>query len=167
MKLQTLTAVVLLLTASAHAQAGKPESKLSPAKAGKILSAQDKPQESQRQLIEFYERELAESEKKSNWEAIARRLALDFLEISADGKAYNKQQVAAYFPDVKVHSYKLSEMEFRSLAANAALLAYRSDVDASFKGKRLAGSFRVSSVWVRHDGAWLLKFHQVTPVPKQ
>jgi hypothetical protein len=72
MKFHHALILVLFLAAAAHAQAVKPESKLNPAKAGKILSEQDKPQKSQRQLIEFYERELAESEKKSNWEAIAR-----------------------------------------------------------------------------------------------
>jgi len=155
MKFHHALILVLFLTAAARAQAAKPHAD---------ASAQGKPQ--QRQLIEFYERALAESEKRGNWEAIARRLAPDFLEIAADGNAYNAQQVAAYFPTVKLHSFKLSEMEFRSLGPNAALVAYRSDVDASFKGRRLPGAFRVSSVWVRQRGVWRLKFHQATPAPK-
>ncbi len=149
MKLHYGLILALCLSATGHAQKPKP-------------AAPD-----QRRLIEFYEHELAESEKEHNWEAIARRLAPDFLEIAADGRVYNAQQVAEYFPQIQLHSFKLSEKEFRSLGPNAALVAYRSDVDASFKGQRLPGAFRISSVWVRRNGIWLLKFHQVTPVPKQ
>ncbi len=164
-------AIVFCLAAgAAFAQAEKPLTRKNPAEAGKVLTQAQSQSESftteQKKIITFYERELMEAEKKHNWEAIDRRVAPDFLEIGADGKAYTKQQVAAVFKDVTVNSYNISEIEFRSLSSSAALLAYRVDVDASFKGQHMPGSFRVSSAWSRVGGAWMVRFHQVTIIPK-
>jgi hypothetical protein len=148
------------------AQAAKPQAKIHAATAGKALSADAKSGAKRRKLLEFYEREMIEAEHKHNWEAIARRLAPDFLEIAGDGKVYNKEQVAAYFPDVRLNKYTISEMEVRVVDANAGIVAYKIEVDATFKGQPIPGAARVSSVWARQNGAWLMKFHQATPIPK-
>jgi hypothetical protein len=172
MKLRILAPVFLLL-ASAHAQAAKPESKINPATAGKTLSAQDaKASPSQRQLIEFYERELLKADKARNWDAVARRLADDFVEVAGDGNYYRKEQIAKLFPESKVTGYKISEIEFRSLGATAAMLAYRLDLQATFRGTPLPPAIRVSTVWRKQAGAWKVVFHQGTAIagegaPKQ
>lgn len=164
MKLTAL-ALTTLISYMVFGQAAKPAPR--PAAAPIVSGPGHQRAPDQRKLIEFYEREMIESERKHNWEAIARRLTPDFLEIAADGKTYNQAQVAAHFPDVKLNQYSISEMEIRVIDANAAIIAYRVTVDATFKGQPAPGAARVSSVWVRHGGVWLMKFHQATPIPKQ
>jgi hypothetical protein len=169
-----ITPVVLaaLMSAAMFGQAAKPSTKSNPATPGRVIAqpdqsnSGDKRAQDVRKLIELYEREMIESERKHNWETIARRLASDFLEIAGDGKAYNKDQVAAYFPDIGLNKYAISEMEVRIIDANAAIVAYRIAVDATFKGQPVPGAARVSSVWARQNGAWMMKFHQSTPIPK-
>ncbi|MBZ5628990.1 MAG: nuclear transport factor 2 family protein, partial [Acidobacteriia bacterium] len=70
------------------------------------------------------------------------------------------------FPDVRLNKYTISEMEVRMVAANVGVLTYKVEVDATFQGQPIPGAARVSSVWVRQKGAWLMKFHQSTPIPK-
>ncbi len=159
-----ITAILLMLLSCspAFAQAAKPQTKVNPATAGKIISGQE-----QRDLIESYERKLLAADKKHDWDAIARRLAPDFLEIAGDGHFYNKEQVAKYFPEMRVTDYTISDVEFRSLGPAAALIAYHLDVQAAFQGKSLPGSFLVSTVWAKQHGEWMVVFHQGTPIPKQ
>ena len=123
MKLAAL-ALMTLISCMVFGQAAKPAAK--PATAATVVSEPGgKTAPDRRKLIEFYEREMIEAERKHDWEAIARRLASDFLEIAGDGKAYNKEQVAAYFSEVKLDRYTVSEMQVRMLDANAALIAYK------------------------------------------
>lgn len=164
MKLTAL-ALMTLISCMVFGQTAKPAAK--PATAAEVASEPGgKTAPDRRKLIEFYEREMIEAERKHNWEAIARRLAPDFLEVAGDGKAYSKEQVAAYFPDVRLNKYTISEMEVRMVAANVGVLTYKVEVDATFQGQPIPGAARVSSVWVRQKGAWLMKFHQSTPIPK-
>jgi glyoxylase I family protein len=159
---------IVLLAASAQAQAAKPRSKVNPATAGKILAEQEGKQAMpEREMIEFYEREMLEADKKGDWDAIARRMADDFLEISGNGGYYTKAEIAKLFPESRVTDYKISEIEFRPLGAEAALLAYRLDLQATFQGKALPGAFRISSVWQKRAGEWKVVFHQGTPIPAQ
>jgi hypothetical protein len=172
MKKVPALALITLTVSIVFGQSVPPAKTAGPATAGKNIAGQAKSKsgghdaQQPRQRIELYERELIESERKHDWDAIARRLAPDFLEIAGDGKAYNKEQVAAYFPDVRLHSYTISEMEVRILDVNAAIVAYKIEVDASFKGRPVPGAVRVSSVWARQRGAWMMKFHQATPIPQ-
>lgn len=121
----------------------------------------------QRKLIESYEREMLEADKQGNWDAIARRMADDFLEIAGNGRYFNKQQIAKLFHESRVDDYKMSEVDFRALGPDAALLAYRLDVQAMFQGKPLPAAFLISSVWQKRDGAWKVVFHQGTPIPAE
>ena len=124
------------------------------------------PPSSNASLIENYERGVIEAERQHDWEAIARHLAPDFLEIAGDGNTYTKSQVATYFSDVKLNGYTISEVQENTLAADVTLITYRIAVDASFKGQPVPHSARVSSVWTRQSGTWLMKFHQSTPIPQ-
>jgi hypothetical protein len=158
-----LFALVICLCAAAVAQQKEP---VTPQQA-KIIREESgawKPQ--QARIIETYEREVAEAEKKHDWAAIARHLAPDFLEIAADGKTYSKQQAAENFKNVELNSYTMSKIEVRPLNPSAAVIAYKIEVNADFKGQPMSGAYRVSSAWARVGGAWLMVVHQVTPVPK-
>ncbi len=161
-----LVALILLtLSGMMAGQSSSPASQTTSPAAAKIIAEESgawKPQ--QAKIITFYEREVAEAEKKHDWAAVARHLAPDFLEIAADGKTYSKEQAAEVFKDVKLNSYTMSDVEVRALTPSAAVIAYKIQVDASFKGVPMTGTYRVSSAWSRVGGAWLMKVHQVTVV---
>jgi hypothetical protein len=156
-----------MVFSAAFAQEKPPLTQTDPEKAAKIIAQESGAWKAeQRKIIIFYEREIIEAEKKHNWDAIARRLAPDFLELGADGNTYTKEQAAEIFKDVKVDSCKMTDVEVRALAPAAAVIAYKIEVQASYKGQPMAATYRASSAWARVGGAWLMKFHQVTSVPK-
>ncbi len=122
---------------------------------------------SQRQVIESLERKMLEADKSGDWDVISRHMADDFLEIAGNGSYFNKEQIAKLFPESRVDHYKMSEIAFRALGPNVALLTYRLDVQASFQGKSLPAAFLISSVWQEQGGDWKVVFHQGTPIPAE
>lgn len=136
---------------------------------GAVLSSEDerKPKKVREleKLLIAQEQALTAAEKRKDWPAIEKMLADDFLEIGGDGNLYTKQNVAEFFPDINLIDYKLSEWQFRRLGPATALVAYRADVNFTFRGQGGPSQFRVSTVWVQQPtGQWLVKFHQATPI---
>jgi hypothetical protein len=89
----------------------------------------------------------------------ARLLALlhpDFFEYGASGRIWDRSSVAATTAD-SVEPIEAHDLRVRRLGADALLVTYTSD-DAGRVARR-------SSTWLRHDGEWLLLFHQGTLVP--
>ena len=133
---------------------------------GRIIAAREaRPGEQQ---ILAYEKSLLEAEKRHDWEALAKRLAPEFVEIAGDGNVYTKADVEKYFPEVKLIKYELSDIQFRPLGTRAALLLYKLDANFTFQGKPGPAHMRVSTVWVQDlkSGQWLVMFHQATLVPQ-
>lgn len=117
-------------------------------------------------LVTFYERQVIESEKKHNWEAIFRRLAPDFVELSPDGRFFTREQAEEVFRKVQLLSYRLADVQVRVLSPTSAFIGYRISVDATFEGRPSPGTYLAGSTWAKVNGAWLMKTHQVTVVPK-
>lgn len=82
-------------------------------------------------------------------------LHTDFREFGASGRIWDRDSVSDAISTAPV-DVTMSELDARSLGPDIALVTYRSD-----DGRRQALR---SSVWVRQGEAWLLVFHQGTPV---
>jgi hypothetical protein len=59
----------------------------------------------------------------------------------------------------------MTEIRFRLLAKDVALLMYKLEVDASVGGHPIPRLHRVSTIWTRKNGEWLVRFHQGTLIP--
>ncbi len=118
----------------------------------------------ERTLIEFLELELLEADRRGDWKAISGCLAPDFLEVAGDGRYYTEEEIRRHFPETRVSDYAVTDVEYRPLGPNAALLAYHLDLHATCRGTPLLVGFLVSTVWRKDRGRWMVVFHQGTPV---
>jgi hypothetical protein len=85
-------------------------------------------------------------------------LADDFVEYGRSGRIYDKQQIL----DAPVGPFRaeLDDLRVARLSKVVALVTYRST--SIFGDAPPARSIR-SSIWVRDDDGWKLRFHQGTP----
>ncbi len=126
------------------------------------MQAQEK---AAQKIIVAKEQAMLDAEKGKDTKVILDSLADDFTELGSDGGVYFKSDVAAAVPTVEVKDYKLSDLRFRLLTPDAAILMYRLEVDATVGGQAIPRLHRVSTVWTRKDGQWFARFHQGTPIP--
>jgi hypothetical protein len=80
----------------------------------------------------------------------------DFLEFGASGRTWTARDVRATLRDDAPREVEIEDFAVTRLADDVALVTYRS------RDPRPA---KRSSVWVRRDGGWVLRFHQGTLVP--
>lgn len=115
----------------------------------------DRP-EPDRELDRVVERELAllDPAVRSDPERVRAFLHPDFTEFGASGRVWDRSSIAEVTSGVD-EPITATERTSRWLGPDAVLLTYRSHA-----GERHALR---SSTWIRHDGEWLLLFHQGTP----
>lgn len=112
-------------------------------------------------LIEQEEKLLSPGWRTSR-EAVAELLADDFVEFSRSGGIYDRDQtIAALAVERPVFVRRAFDFRISLLGETAALLTYRS-VRRSTSDPNEEQSLR-SSIWVRDQGRWRLRFHQGTP----
>jgi len=80
----------------------------------------------------------------------------DFLEFGASGRTWTARDVRASLASEAPRDVAIDDFAVTRLAGDVALVTYRS------RDPRVA---RRSSIWVRRDGGWALRFHQGTLVP--
>lgn len=102
------------------------------------------------------ERELLTFECRSDSERVGALLHPDFTEHGASGRVWTRDDVLESLPAAPEISGAASDFHAYDLAPDVVLLTYRVD------GNR--ASLR-SSIWLRVDDQWLLRFHQGTLVP--
>lgn len=110
--------------------------------------------DTQQQLIEL-EWALWRTETRFDAAFMERTLAHDFAEFGRSGRVYARADTLAVPRqpiDAKLRGFQLS-----MLADDVALLTYVSEV----RHEQLDAANR-SSVWVRRNGRWQLRFHQGT-----
>ena len=96
---------------------------------------------------------LLDPEVRSQSTAVLRLLHPDFVEFGTSGRVWTAEAVAnAIATDAE--RIDVTEMTALRLASDAFLLTYR-----AHRGQH--ATLR-SSVWLRHEGQWLLRFHQGT-----
>jgi len=129
------------------------------------LKAMREQEAATQKIIVAKEQALLDAEKRKDAKAILDKLADDFTELGSDGGVYFKSDVASALPSVEVKDSKMTEIRFRLLAKDVALLMYKLEVDASVGGHPIPRLHRVSTIWTRKNGEWLVRFHQGTLIP--
>ncbi len=110
--------------------------------------------------------QMYEAEKKKDLKFVLSHLAEDFAEVAGDGGVYHRSDIEAGWNDVVLKDYKLSDCIFKLMQRDAAYLSCKMEVDATYKGQPFPQRFRVTSVWTRHKGDWLIRFEQGTTIPE-
>jgi ketosteroid isomerase-like protein len=110
--------------------------------------------------------QMYEAEKRKDLNFVLAHLADDFAEVAGDGAVYHRSDIQASWADVALKDYKLSDCIFKLMTRDAAYLTCMMDVDATYKGQPLPQRFRVTTVWTRHKGEWLIRFEQGTTIPE-
>jgi hypothetical protein len=110
--------------------------------------------------------QMYEAEKRKDLSFVLSHLADDFTEVAGDGSVYRRSDIQAAWADVTLKDYKLSDCIFKLMIRDAAYLTCVMDVDATYKGQLLPQHFRVTTVWTRHKGEWLIRFEQGTTIPE-
>jgi len=121
---------------------------------------------SQKQIIDTLH-QMYEAEKRKDLNFVLSHLSEDFAEVAGDGNVYHRSDIEAGWADVTLKDYKLSDCIFKLMTRDAAYLSCRMEVDATYKGQPLPQRFRVTTVWTRQKGAWLVRFEQGTTIPEQ
>jgi hypothetical protein len=108
------------------------------------------------------ETELHTNETRHNRKRMETLLHADFVEFARSGKRYSRADILNEFgPDSVLPAIHSEQFDFVVLAEGVALLTYVSaHLDAG--GTRHRHTLR-SSVWVRTELGWQLRFHQGTP----
>ena len=101
------------------------------------------------------ERALADRDADGLEEGLLELLSDDFVEFGRSGTVWTRASIAPLLEagPSRVRT-RLEAFEVHELADGVVLVTYRA-----------AGALR-SSVWVRPDGRWRLRFHQGTPLPE-
>jgi hypothetical protein len=108
-----------------------------------------------RELIEL-EWALWRAETRFDAEFMQRTLAVDFREFGRSGRVYERADSLAVSGD-SIQA-QLRDFQLSMLADDVALLTYVSEVQ-----HEVLDLANRSSIWVRRDGRWQLRFHQGTP----
>lgn len=129
------------------------------------LTSQNEP-EAQKQVSDAL-RQMYEAEKRRDLPFVLSKLSDDFAEVAGDGKVYHRSDIEAGWADVTLKDYKLSDCIFKLIARDAAYLSCAMEIDATYKGQPFPGRLRVTWVWTRQNGSWLVRFEQGTIIPEQ
>jgi len=106
--------------------------------------------------------QMYEAEKRKDLKFVLAHLADDFAEIAGDGGIYHRADIEAGWSDVVLNDYKLSECVFKLMVRNAAYLTCKLEVDATYKSHPFPQRFRLTTVWTRQKGEWLIRLEQGT-----
>ena len=111
-------------------------------------------------------RQMYEAEKRKDLNFVLSHLADDFAEVAGDGAVYHRSDIQAGWDDVALKDYGLSDCIFKLMTRDAAYMTCILDLDATYKGQPFPRRFRVTTVWTRHKGEWLIRFEQGTIIPE-
>ena len=110
--------------------------------------------------------QMYEAEKRKDLKFVLSHLADDFAEVAGDGGVYHRADIEAGWADVLLRDYKLSDCAFKLMARDAAYLTCKMEVDATYKGQPFPQRFRLTTVWTRQRGEWLIRLEQGTIIPE-
>jgi hypothetical protein len=78
----------------------------------------------------------------------------DFVAVDTHGVAAKAQNVADIDNLIK-ESYELSDFQVHAISTDVVFLTYRAKLKGTYKGKRIDGTYYVSSVWAKRQGKWV------------
>lgn len=91
-------------------------------------------------------------------------LSSDFLEFGASGCIWTLESVLDLLAEEEFTPPAVEDFQCIPLGADAALLTWRSIRYDAQTGHQIS-SLR-SSIWIRENGEWRMRFHQGTPTPE-
>jgi hypothetical protein len=108
--------------------------------------------------LEELEVSMWKSETRFDHEYMNNTLTPDFFEFGRSGRVYKKEEtLGATFQEINV-TLPLKHFSIHSIDANVALVTYISEVQ--YENLEIANR---SSLWIKSDTGWKLRFHQGTP----
>ncbi len=111
--------------------------------------------------LQELEQRLFQPEVRRSATELDRLLAEDFIEFGASGKIYDKRAIIDSLASEPPMRISLADFKAVMLAPEIVLVTYRALIESP-PGAPPTHSLR-SSIWVRQDGAWRMRFHQGTP----
>jgi len=111
----------------------------------------------EQQVIKL-ERALLDPAVRADADRLSRLIADDFQEVAATGRCFDKDKVVARLPHETGGGFLATAMEAHVLAPDVVLVTYTAE---RTHADHTARSLR-SSVWVSHDDAWQMRYHQGT-----
>ena len=110
------------------------------------------------------EEALASDEVRTSKEALSTILHPDFLEIGKSGRMFSYSSIISDLTESQAASaYDIADFNITQIEEGVVLATYRIPT-RSMGGTENAASLR-SSLWVKEDDIWLLRFHQGTIIP--
>jgi glyoxylase I family protein len=109
-----------------------------------------------RDLLLRYETALASRDGTAVDGGLERLIAEDFLEIGASGRRWTASQVRTLLAGERLPPVTLEDFAVTAIASDVVLATFH------IGGPRPTER---SSIWVRRDGRWTVRFHQGTPAP--
>jgi hypothetical protein len=110
------------------------------------------------------EKSLIEAKKKDDGAFFKRTLSADFSLVGVDGKLLERQEAVDNLGDADLVELTPYDVKVVAVSEDAAIVTY--DAIVRKKAEEDQGPppryQHFSSVWVKQDGAWKLKFHQAT-----
>jgi hypothetical protein len=110
------------------------------------------------------EKSLIEAKKKDDGAFFKRTLSADFSLVGVDGKLLERQEAVDDLGDADLVELTPYDMKVVAVGDDAAIVTY--DAIVRKKPEEDQGPppryQHFSSVWVKQEGAWKLKFHQAT-----
>ena len=110
--------------------------------------------------------QMYEAEKRKDSNFVLSHLSDDFAEVAGDGQVYQWSDIEAGWADVMLKDYILSDCIFKLMTREAAYLSCIMEVNATYKGQPFPQHLRVTTVWTRRKGTWLVRFEQGTIIPE-
>jgi hypothetical protein len=107
------------------------------------------------------EQQLLQTSTRRDEVALRSLLAEDFREFGSSGRIYTRQQVINALAGESPQTIILSDPLCHQLAADIALVTYRSTRTNALEPTHHALR---SSLWVYRDNHWQMIFHQGTPI---
>lgn len=107
----------------------------------------------------------AAAELRGNTAFLEDRLSDDFIGIGPLGFMLTKQEWIARHQsgDLKYQSFSLDEVKVR-VYSDAAILTGRQVQEAAYRGNPIPGQFRITLVFIQHQGQWRLASLQLSAI---
>jgi hypothetical protein len=107
------------------------------------------------------EQSLLDSAVRRDGERLRQLLDDDFMEFGSSGRVWTRKSIIDLLAgETNFHPPQIEEFQCSLIGEKVALVTYRTVRVEAATGERLA-SLR-SSIWVRRDGVWRMRFHQGT-----
>lgn len=109
------------------------------------------------------EKALTTAQQKRDVDYLRKTFADDFAEAGVDGQLHDRGEVLGDAYEVNLKEYTPYNIEVVPLSDSAGVVTYDVIVGMAKYDEEIPRYQRVSSVWMKQDGVWKLKFQQATP----